>query len=176
MVTTPFGAAVIFECQYDLTIDVASQDYTVSGASVVDTFHGAASLAAGFQMILNNGEPTAFLLGSNLPVAITWSVTALSMKLSFQITNCTVVHGSIAIMVAKSGCYAEALDVEPEENNQTFTYPAFKTAGETDPSQMITCAINICEVGLCESTRWGDCPKSGDDEFYNYKSIESFFG
>ena len=67
VVTTPFGASVIFECQYDLTIDVASQDYTVSGASVVDTFHGTGSLAAGFSMILNNGDPTAFLLGSTLP-------------------------------------------------------------------------------------------------------------
>lgn len=176
VVTTPFGASVIFECQYDLTIDVASQDYTVSGASVVDTFHGTGSLAAGFSMILNNGDPTAFLLGSTLPVAIEWSVTALSTKLSFQIAACTVTHGTTAIMVAKGGCYADKLDVQPEENNQAFTYPVFKGTGETAPEQTIACSIAICEVGQCSPTRYGDCPESGDDQFYEYTAIESFFG
>ena len=185
VVTTPFGASVNFECQYDLTIDVASQDYTVSGASVVDTFHGTGSLAAGFQMTLNNGDATDFMLGFNLPVAITWSVTALAEKLSFAITDCTVEHGTTAIMVAKGGCYADKLDVQPEENNQAFTYPVFKGVGETVPEQTITCSIKICDcksagdcnyLGLCKSTNWRDCPKSGDDQFYEYTSIESFYG
>ena len=89
VVTTPFGAAVIFSCGYDLTIDVASQDYSVTGASVVDTFHANGSLAAGFKMTLNNGDGATFLLGNEMPVKITWAVTALS-SLSFKLKECTV--------------------------------------------------------------------------------------
>ena len=53
IVTTPFGASMVFACTYDLTVEVASEEYTVAGASVVDTFTGTGSLSAGFAMSLN---------------------------------------------------------------------------------------------------------------------------
>lgn len=169
VVTTPFGAAVIFSCGYDSTINVASQDYTVSGASVVDTFHATGSLADGFAMTLNDGAAASFLLGSNLPVAIRWSVTALAAKLSFQITDCTVEHGATAIMVAKGGCYASILNVVSDGTDQAFSFPVFKGTGETDANQQITCQVAICEVGQCSAPL--SCPADGDDKFYNYSKF-----
>ena len=166
VVTTPFGASVIFECQYDLTIDVASQDYSVTGASVVDTFHATGSLAAGFAMSLNNGDATDFILGNNLPVEITWSVTALSGKLSFKIKDCTVEHGATAVMVVKEGCYSSTLDVVADGTYQAFSYPVFKGVGQTALDQTIACTVSICEVA--QMTAPLSCPTAGDDIFYNY--------
>ena len=167
VVTTPFSAALIFECQYDLTIVVASQNYTVLGASVVYTFHGVGSSAAGFQMTLNNGEPTAFLFESTLPVAITWRVAALSTKLSFKLDECTVQHGATAIMIVKESCYSSTLDLVPDGTNQGFAYPGFKGVGETDANQKIACTVSICEGGQSHTPM--SCPVYGDDEFYNYR-------
>lgn len=175
VVTTPFGAAVTFACQYALSVDVTMKEYTVTGASVVDTFHGTGSLAAGFEMSLNDGNAATLLLGNNLQVALTWSVTALSTKLSFQLSDCTVEHGTTAIMLVKGGCYASTLDVKPEENNQAFSYPVFKGVGENDVNQKITCSVIICEVGQCKPTVSQECPETGDDYFYKYKSF-AFYG
>ena len=58
-VVTAASAAVVFTCTYPMTIDI-KQDFTVSGASVVDTMTGTGSLAAVFTMILNNGGPVHF--------------------------------------------------------------------------------------------------------------------
>lgn len=46
LVTTPFGAGVIFECTYPLTVDIANEDgqYTVHGASVLDVYTANRSL------------------------------------------------------------------------------------------------------------------------------------
>lgn len=169
VVTTPFGAAVIFSCTYPMTVDVASKDYTVSGASVVDTINGSGSLAAGFTMTLNNGDATAFLLGANLPVEVIWSVTALS-TLQFYLNECTVTHGTTPIKIVKNGCYSDKLAVVPNAANQGFSYPVFKGVGETDPEQTISCSVNICEVGQCQNpTEDNQCPVDGDDYFYVYK-------
>ena len=173
VVTTPFGAAVVFACTYSMKIDVASQDYTVTGASVVDTFNGVGSLAAGFTMTLNNDETPVFLLGSNMPVVITWSVTALS-KLQFYLNTCTVTHGTTTIMVVKEGCYSENLGVvaikSHNQAEQGFSYQIFKGVGETDPKQTITCSVNIFEIGQCKNpTANSQCPATGDDAFYAYK-------
>ena len=56
--------------RYNLTIDVESEDYTVSGSPVV----ASGSLAAGFAMTLNNGDGATLFLENDIPVAITWSV------------------------------------------------------------------------------------------------------
>ena len=169
VVTTPFGAAVIFSCTYPMTVDVASKDYTVTGASVVDTINGSGSLAAGFTMTLNNGDATAFLLGANMPVEVIWSVTALS-TLQFYLNECTVTHGTTPIKIVKNGCYSDKLAVVPNAANQGFSYPVFKGVGETDPEQTISCSVNICEVGQCQNpTEDNQCPGDGDDYFYVYK-------
>ena len=169
VVTTPFGAAVIFTCTYSMTINVASQEYAVTGASVVDTLHGIGSLAEGFTMALNNGETPSLLLGEALPVAITWSVTYLT-SLTFYIDQCTVTHGTTTIMVVKEGCYSAALGVVPEDSHQAFSYQVFKGFGQTDSSQKIRCTAHICEVGQCQNpTADAQCPADGEDVFYNYK-------
>lgn len=173
VVTTPFGAAVDFSCTYSMTIDVASQDYTVTGASVVDTLSGVGSLAAGFTMTLDNGGSPAFLLGSNMPVAITWSVTALS-NLQFYLETCTVIHGTTTIKVVKDGCYSATLGVEATtpvtSAEKGFSYQIFKGVGETDPAQTIRCSVNLCEVGKCNNpTADNQCPAAGDDATYGYK-------
>ena len=173
VVTTPFGAAVVFTCTYSMQIDVTSQDYTVTGASVVDTFNGIGSLEEGFTMTLDNDESPVFLLGSNMPVAITWSVTALS-NLQFYIDTCTVTHGTTNIIVVKKGCYSETLGVEAirsdNQAEQAFSYQIFKGVGETDPAQTIKCSINICEAGNCKNpTADIQCPATPDDQYYGYR-------
>ena len=169
VVTTPFGAAVTFGCEYDLTVDVASQDFTVSGASVQDTFgsDGIGSLAAGFLMTLNNGEPTSFFLGSELPVEIIWSVTGLS-TVTFQLQTCTVQHGATNIKIVNQGCYSEVLDVVLNSNKQGFSYRVFKGVGESSPNQMITCSVHICEVNQCKQS--AQCPAAENDAHYGYKN------
>lgn len=168
VVTTPFGAGVTFSCSYPLAIDVESQAYTVQGASVVDTFFGTGSLSAGFAMSLNNGEGTEFMLGNNLAVAISWSVTAVQ-ALTFYIDQCTVEHGTTIIPIVKSGCYSGALNVVEDDNLQGFNFPIFKGNGETDPAQTIRCTINLCESGNCAYPQYtADCPATGDDVYYKY--------
>ena len=121
------------------------------------------SLAAGFAMSLNNGAPADFILGSNLPVDITWSVTALS-DLSFKLKECKVQHGGTGIMIVKDSCFASTLDVVPTGNKQGFSYQVFKAKEETDLNQMIECTVQICEVGQCATLT--ACPAYGDDQFY----------
>ena len=149
VVTTPFGAAVVFECEYDLSIDVASQDFTVSGASVVDTLSGSGSLANGFSMKLNKREPASFLLGNDLAVEISWAVTALS-TITFHIDECTVNHGLINVMIVKQGCYSETLDVRFNANRQGLSYQVFKAVGETAETQKIKCSVKLCEKDQCQ--------------------------
>ena len=173
VVTTPFGAAVVFTCTYSTQIDVASEDFTVTGASVFDSFTGVGSLAAGFTMILNNDESPVLMLGAQMPVAITWSVTAVSM-LQFYLNTCTVSHGTATIAVVKEGCYAEKLGVAAIKTDslaeQGFSYQIFKGVGQTEATQRIKCSINICEVGQCNNPTANDqCPATGDDAFYLYK-------
>ena len=140
---------------------------------MVDTLNGSGSLAGGFNIILNNGDTAVFFLGNNLPVAITWSVTAVS-TLQFYLDQCSIIHGTTTIMVVKDGCYAENLGVVPTKSTnqaqQGFSYQIFKGAGETDPNQNIKCSINICEVGHCQNpTANIQCPATGDDAYYGYK-------
>ena len=169
VVTTPFGAAVVFSCSYSMTIDVASEDYTAVGASVSDTFHATGSLAKGFAMIFNNREPATFLLGNVVTVAITWSVKELP-TLTFFLQECRVQHGATMIPIVKAGCYAAQLDVLPNSNSDGFSYQVFKAVGETNPNQKISCKVNICEVGKCQHpTANSQCPSAGDDLFYGYK-------
>ena len=173
VVTTPFGAAVVFTCTYSMTIDVASEDYTVTGASVVDSITGVGSLAAGFTMTLDDDESPVFLLGSIMPIAVTWSVTALT-NLQFYLHTCTVTHGTTSIMVVKEGCYSENLGVvaikHDNQAKQGFSYRIFKGVRETESTQTIKCSLNICEVGKCNKPTANDqCPAIADDVFYGYK-------
>ena len=81
------------------------------------------------EMILNN-----FLLGSNLSVAMTWSVTRLSTKLSCKIEDCAVQHGATAVMVVKKGWHSSTLDVVSDRTYQAFAFPVFKGLRETNPT------------------------------------------
>ena len=170
VVTTPLGASITFTCSYDLTVELASADYTVAGASVVDTFTGTGSLSAGFAMSLNNGEDAAFLLGETLHVGITWAVTTLK-TLTYRITKCDVQHGDSVISIVKDQCYAAALDVIPDDHkDQGFSFQVFKGLGETKESQKITCSVTICEENRCSIPYSNSqCPNDGDDVFYNYR-------
>ena len=169
VITAPFGASVAFTCTYPMTIEAISHAYTVTGASVVDTMHSTGSLAAGFEMELNNGGPVNFQLGSDLPVAVVWSITKLS-DLTYYLAECTVTHGSADINVVKDGCYAEALSVTPDTGYQGFSYRIFKANGVTAPEQTITCSVQICEVGNCQNpTMDNQCPTTGDDVYYLFK-------
>ena len=167
MVTTPFGAGVIFQCIYPLTVEISSEDFTVSGASVVDTYSATGSLASGFEMVLNGGADPSFILGSVLPIAITWSITALP-TLTFYLDQCTVTHGATTIQVVKGGCYAAELDVTHETSLQEFSYKVFKGVGETSTTQTIECTVNICEASTCPVPTISTCPSAGDDSFYGY--------
>ena len=169
VVTTPLGASIVFTCNYDTTVELASESYTVAGASVVDTLTGTGSLSAGFAMSLNNGEGAAFLMGDNMQVGITWAVTTLS-TLTYRITQCDVQHGSTVITIVKDQCYAATLGVVPDANDQGFAYQVFKGVGETDENQIITCTVTICESGQCVyPTSNIECPYVGDDDHYDFE-------
>ena len=169
VVTTPFGAAIIFTCTYPTSIDVASEDYTAVGASVIDTFSATGSLAAGFSMLLNNGNPTTFLLGNVVAVDIIWSIKALS-TLTFILQECSVHHGATIISIVKKSCFSEQLDVIPNSSGHGFSYQVFKAVGETNLNQKIKCKVNMCEVGQCQHpTTNSQCPSAGNDLFFGYK-------
>ena len=170
VITTPFGASITFTCSYDLTGEHASEEYTVVGASVVDTFTGTRSLSAGFAMSLNDGEGSAFMLGDNIHVGITWAVTTLS-DLTYRIKQCDVQHGDSVITIVKDQCYAAKLDVVPDDQmDQGFSYQIFKGVGEADASQKITCSVIICDArNYCGPYSNSQCPKDGDDQFYNFE-------
>ena len=169
VVTTPLGAAVVFSCTYSMTVEVASEDYTVTGASVVDTLSGTGSLVAGFAMTLNHGDSATFFLGSEMSVEINWSITRLS-TMTFHLNECKVQHGTTLITIVSGGCYAEALAVVPNATKQGFNFKTFKGAGETDSDQMIKCKLNICEVGQCTNPiADSQCPATGDEKYYGYR-------
>lgn len=169
VVTTPFGAAVTFECIYSMTVEVSTQSYTVNGVSVTDTFSASGSLASGFVMTLDTDGDNQFLMGRVLPVAVTWSVTGIS-TLTFYLKQCTVTHGSTKILIVKDGCYSAALEVEPQSNIQGFSFRVFKGIGESSPSQSIECTVDLCEISECQNpTSDSQCPTAGNDSFYNYK-------
>ena len=168
----PFGAGVIFECTYPLTVDISSEDgkYTVHGASVIDTFTAYGSLSSGFEMILNEGNDPSFILGSILPVEITWTINSMFPTLQFYLDSCTVTHGATAIDIIQDGCYATELNVEKEVNLQGFSYKVFKGVGETSTNQAIECSVTICEQSSCGMpTSNSQCPATGDDAFYKYE-------
>lgn len=167
--TTPFGAGIIFQCIYPLTVDVSSEGYTVHGASMIDVYTQIGSLAGGFEMSLNNGEDPSFILGSVLPVAITWTINSMVNTLTFFLEECTVTHGSTTIKIIKEGCYAAELDVIKETSLQAFSYKVFKGVGETSTSQSLECTVSICEKTNCQRPSVGQCPSTGDDVFYRYQ-------
>ena len=170
VVTTPLGASIVFTCTYDDMVEVASADYTVVGASVVDTLTGTGSLSEGFAMSLNNGEGADFLLGANIQVAITWALTTTLSTLTFRLEQCTVQHGASVITLVKDHCYAARLDVVPDAFDQGFAYPVFKGVGETNENQKITCSVRICPTNQCNMPRSNsECPKTGDEMFYNFQ-------
>ena len=172
VVTTPFGAGVIFECTYPLTVDISNEDgqYTVHGASVIDVYTAYGSLSSGFEMELNNGDDPTFILGSILPVQITWTINAMFQTLTFYLDHCTVTHGSTTIQIVQGGCYAAELDVVKEASLQGFTYKVFKGVGETTSNQEIECSVNICERNNCGMpTSNSQCPTLGDNAFYRYE-------
>ena len=169
VVTTPFGAGVVFKCTYPMSVDISSEGgtYTVHGASVVDTYSAIGSLAAGFQMVLNNGDDPSFTLGTIVDLAVTWTVTSMP-TLTFYLDSCTVTHGATTIGIVKEGCYASELDVKHESSLQAFSYKVFKGVGEASSTQTIECTINICETNNCGIPTANQCPSAGDDGFYGY--------
>ena len=165
-VVTKSGTAVTYTCSYPLLVDVASQSYSVQGAAVVDTFQGTGSLAAGFAMVLNNGNAVDFVLGNTMPVDITWSVTGVP-TLTFKLQECTVTHGASNIMIVKEGCYAGRLDVVPDSDKQGFSFQVFKGVGQTALEQTVACTVTLCEAAKCPTPT--QCPAYGDDVHFGYK-------
>ena len=118
------------------------------------------------------------MLGKNLSIAVSWSVTAVQ-ALTFYIDQCTVEHGTTIIPIVKDGCYSGALNVVQDDNLQGFNFPIFKGNGETDPAQTIRCTVNLCESGKCADPQYTkDCPgtgldATGDDVFYKFSVVGS---
>ena len=71
------------------------------------------------------------MLGKNLSIAVSWSVTAVQ-ALTFYIDQCTVEHGTTIIPIVKDSCYSGALNVVQNDNLQGFNFPIFKGNGETE--------------------------------------------
>ena len=136
-------------------------------AAVIDTYSATGSLAAGFQMVLNDGEDPSFILGSIVNLAVTWTVSNIP-TLTFYLDSCFVTHGATVIDIVQGGCYAAALDVEHEASLQAFSYKVFKGVGETTSTQTIECTINICEASTCQLPTVNQCPATGDASYYGY--------
>ena len=151
-----------------MSVEVSSgATYTVHDAAILDTYAGTGSLADGFQMVLNNGEDPSFILGSNVQLAITWTVSNIA-TLTFFLDHCTVTHGTTEISVVKGGCYAAELDVKHETTLQAFSFMVFKGVGETTSTQTIECTVNICAMDQCQIPTVDQCPSDGDDSFYGF--------
>lgn len=176
------GVAVWFKCSYNRTLSIEGDDahkFSVEDVSVTDYFDAEGDLRDGFAMVLNEGVGFDFILGSELPVQINWAVTAVA-NLTFSIENCNVNHGGQSFVLIKNQCYATVIKSRPlvtaSNQSKAFEYRLFKAKDVTDPNQMISCSINVCDLGItdggdgsckAEPASTCDCPyNSGTDDFY----------
>lgn len=187
------GVAVWFKCSYNrsLTIDPSDDHkFSVEDVSVTDYFDAEGDLRDGFAMVLNEGVGFDFILGSELPVHINWAVQAIA-NLTFSVDSCNVNHGGESFVLIKNQCYATVINSRPlitnSNQSKAFEYRLFKAKGVTDPNQMISCSITVCDLGIdsgdgsCKTAPTTTCDCSyitsgdGQDDFYKLsKNGEAF--
>jgi hypothetical protein len=190
LLTTPFGIGVMYTCSYPLSVDIQSSNFTAQVVSQQGQKDGMGSLAAGFEMKLNDlgpNDPFEFILGAILKIGVSWGMPdsdGLLDSLSFWLDSCYVSHGSKDIYVVKNGCFANALEVKDLEGDTSrsaaFNYKLFKGVGENSATQSITCCAKVCDTAVTNSTLPGycgkptnstsQCPKAGDDIYYDFKA------
>ena len=171
IIVSPFGVGIFFSCEYPLKFTVSSTTYAVEDVTTEGTHSAEGSLAGGFEMKLNNGAATKFVLGAFLPVDVTWAVTAMS-GLLFNLEQCTVTHGKTTVDIIKGFCYAEAVEAKPMINTSTtqgFRFKVFKGFGESAEDQSLSCDVVMCAFGKCGLPDSNDqCPNLGEDALYSY--------
>ena len=122
-------------------------------------------------MTLNNGAETAFVLGTALPVEITWTVNGFP-TIEFYLNECSITHGATVIKIISDGCYSEEIGVSAGDATATsasFSFTTFTGFEETAEDQTIDCSVKLCEVGHSKKpTSDSQCPNTADAVFYNY--------
>lgn len=162
------GVAMWFKCSYNRTLSINPTDdhkFSVEDVSVTDYFDAEGDLRDGFAMVLNEGVGFDFILGSELPVHINWAVQTIA-NLTFTIENCNVNHGGESFVLIKNMCYATVINARPlvtgNAQSKAFEYRLFKAKDVQDPNQVISCSINVCDLGI-QSGVDGTCNKAPTD-------------
>jgi len=172
VITTGFnGVAMKYQCSYNRTISVSSEDFAVEDVTVTDHQDGFGNLANGFSMVLNNGDGLMYILGAELPIEVKWSVNVLA-DLKFNFDFCKVTHGATDFFIIKNGCYATTVAARPlaqSHNSNSFEYRVFKAKGEVAKDQTIECEVTVCNEDSCQSPESNsDCPSDNHDSLYGY--------
>lgn len=171
IITSPFGVGIHFNCEYPLKFTVSTETYQVEDVTTAGTTYAEGSLSGGFEMTLNNGGTTNFILGAYLPVKIEWDVTAM-VGLKFYFDECVVTHGTVGVSIIKGGCYAGAVEARHVDSTNTmseFVYKVFKAFEQEGKDQDIVCEVVLCAAGKCASpTEDSQCPSGGEDDLYSY--------
>merc|ERR1712130_157346 len=102
---------------------------------------------------------------TELPVHINWAVQTIA-NLTFTIENCNVNHGGESFVLIKNMCYATVINARPlvtgNAQSKAFEYRLFKAKDVKDPNQVISCSINVCDLGI-QSGVSGSCNNAPTD-------------
>jgi len=164
----PVSSAVTFTCEYDTTVQVASQNLTVNGATAIGATSATGSLVDGFQLSLWTDQNMTdavtddnLFIGAKVYGSLDWSVTTAA-NLTFTIDECTVESNNQEVAFIKDGCYSNTLGADKVASSgnveKNFAFNSF-TLGNAQNIQMnatVACTVVVCETGNCNSP--SSCP------------------
>jgi len=164
----PVSSAVTFTCEYDTTVEVASQNLTVNGATAIGATSATGSLVDGFQLSLWTDQNMTdavtddnLFIGAKVYGSLDWSVTTAA-NLTFTIDECTVESNNQEVAFIKDGCYSNTLGADKVASSgnveKNFAFNSF-TLGNAQNIQMnatVACTVVVCETGNCNSP--SSCP------------------
>jgi len=163
----PVSSAVTFTCEYDTTVEVASQNLTVNGATAIGATSATGSLVDGFALSLWTDQNMTdavtddnLFIGAKVYGSLDWSVTAAN--LTFTVDECTVESDGKEVAFIKDGCFSNTLGAEPKASSgnveKNFAFNSF-TLGDAQNIQMnatVACTVVVCESGNCNTP--SSCP------------------
>jgi hypothetical protein len=157
----PVSSAVTFTCEYETTVQVASQNLTVNGATAIGATSATGSLVEGFDLTLWTDQNMTdavtddnLFIGAKVYGSLDWSVTT-AVNLTFAIDECTVKSDNKEVAFIKDGCYSNTLGADKKADSgnteKNFAFNSF-TLGDAQNIQMnatVACTVVVCETGNC---------------------------
>jgi len=170
--TSPFVVdGIDFQCTYGTQLSLESAPFEIEAVSVSGSTMGVGTLKEGFSLSLSAPDTTSVILGSDLEIAVEWTVTTLT-NIDFNFEDCTVNQGATAVKIVKDKCYSDALRVRPRADANNSKGVIFKTFGienESQKEQTVTCTIVLCKRGDCKlPTDDSQCPNEGSDANFKF--------